>query len=466
MQGRLWSCLFSTSSRDLQEPRTRGPSQDDRSSCTLSPDRGTAVCISHLLPSSQRPSLSPRSPPFPFNRQAQRGPRPTADKLRRGDRRPGLSDTGALAVSPARSPSPLSGLNPRPLFQIPRPAGKGGPAEPSKRRPSLSPKFQRRRARGRGGGRRAGRGLGGAPGWVGGEIAAGGREGARARGRGGRGANGGRGRSYRVRGGRASRAGVRLGPSTARVWGRPNESETKRPGAAGGGVARGSLLPLALVRSPELLASPTTRSNARTVPGERPLQNWSPGLHHGRRASPGGKAPWRSWPRTRRACWVKLADSSTTPKPRSRSPGRAPSAPPAALQVTRERALQTGPAQSPSRARGRARSGDFAALDAPVLARGAPPSLLPLLYPVCTSTRASAPVSSIRDPVPQPEGFSPARLSTPICAVGAPTLGKGVCSAPAAAGYLLRAGLLGPAVGLPVGFRCPLLGTPRFACGR
>lgn len=174
MQGCLWSCLFSTSSRDLQEPCTSGPSQDDRSSCTLSPDRGTAMCTSHLLPSSQRPSLTPRSPPFPFNRRAQGRPRPTADKLGRGDRRPGLSDTGALAVSPARSPSPLSGLNPRPLFQIPRPAGKGGPAEPSKRCPALSPKFQRRRARGRGGGRRAGR-----AGWEGRPRRAGGKERAR-----------------------------------------------------------------------------------------------------------------------------------------------------------------------------------------------------------------------------------------------------------------------------------------------
>ncbi|XP_047557595.1 progesterone receptor-like [Lutra lutra] len=152
------------------------------------------------------------------------------------------------------------------------------------------------------------------------------------------------------------------------------------------------------------------RSTARRVRGGRPLRDRSPGLHRGPSAPPGGKARWRSWPRPGRARWVKFADSSTTPTPRSQPLGGAPSAPPAVVGLIRKRALQTG-------------CGDFAALDDdPALARGAPPSLLLLLLP-----RLHLPSgfrTSTRNPAPQPEGFSPARPPTPVCALGAPTLGR------------------------------------------
>lgn len=98
----------------------------------------------HLSPPySLAATVSPRSPPIPLNRQAQGGPRPTADKQGRGDWRPGPSDTGALTACLARDRSPPSRLNPRPLFPNPEQpelpgspswlAGKGGRAEPSQR---------------------------------------------------------------------------------------------------------------------------------------------------------------------------------------------------------------------------------------------------------------------------------------------------------------------------------------------
>ena len=130
----------------------------------------------HLSPPySLAATVSPRSPPIPLNRQAQGGPRPTADKQGRGDWRPGPSDTGALTACLARDRSPPSRLNPRPLFPNPEQpelpgspswlAGKGGRAEPSQRcrrgrgarGPFLSPKFRC----GPAGGMRGGAGPGG-----------------------------------------------------------------------------------------------------------------------------------------------------------------------------------------------------------------------------------------------------------------------------------------------------------------
>nr|XP_054364484.1 translation initiation factor IF-2-like [Mirounga angustirostris] len=385
----------------------RSPSQDD--SCLRHTEPKRRHCYMHQSPppSILAATLGPPSPPFPFNRQFQSRPA-RAGKRERGGGEPAGGGRGA-------------GLSETE-------AGRGGR-----------------------------------------EAAGGGREGARAAGPGRALAEAGAevtvssatgrpgGQSWRQS---RSLRGEGLGPpQRKRNWkarrGRRRSRAGQSPGA---GRGCGRRLPLALVRSPEWHASPTTRSNARAVPGGRPLQNWSPGLHRGPRASPGGRRPGK----VGRAPGERAGDSLPTAlRPRRRA--HRPRESTFCIPSSARRDPGARSANRP-RARGRARSADFWALDDPALARGAPPSLPALLAPVCTSARASAPV-----PGTQCHGRRafPQSGPRPQSVLLAPQPWGGRCSAPAAAGVTFSAaGLLGPAVGSPVGFRCPLLGAPRFARGR
>lgn len=64
----------------------------------------------------------------------------------------------------------------------------------------------------------------------------------------------------------------------------------------------------------------------------------------------------------------------------------------------------------------------------------------------------------VGDPAPRPEGFSPVRPQTPICAVGAPTLGREVLGARRSWNYLLRGRASGASRGVAGGLPVSTLG--------
>lgn len=353
-----------------------------------------------ILAATQRPSARGphRSPLTDRHREAH--------SRQTGAQGPALRQPwGRSLASPARSRSPPAGLNPRPPFQIPRPAGKGGPAErsgASGARPSpQSVRAGRPRGAARGWWWEESRPGGGRGAGLGGREAEGrGREGARAPGRKGRERRRGPKLPCPPRPGGLSwrpsrslrREGLGLPQPKAKVKGRARqeaESRGQGPGpdrAAGAASFSRRCAPRGRSRAQR------RRSTARPVPGGRPLQNRPPGRHRGPRASPGGEDSPAKLAAPPESALGEVRRPLYDPDAALTTPGRAPS-PPAVLGVTRERALQTGHAHSPRRARGGTRCGDFAALDDnPALARDARPSLLLLLTPVCTSPRASAPV--------------------------------------------------------------------------
>ena len=210
---------------------------------------------------------------------------------------------------------------------------------------------------------------------------------------------------------------------------------------AGGGVARGS------PGQAGQRATPAARAAGAHRPWRAPSAKLVAGSARCPRSPPGGKAPVQSWPRTPRTCRIKFAGSSAIPTPRSQSPGahllhprRSPRDPGARSANGARTEPQPHTLKSAPRGlRGARGSGARQGFSPPAAA--VPRLHLPSGLRTGSGTR-----------FPQPEGSSAARPPTPVRAGGVPTPGIG-CRAPAAAGATFsEAGLLGPALGSPMGF--------------